>query len=204
VEAPLIEATWKKYKDRGLQVLGINTWLAGQSVQNLRNVYINPTGTTYPVLMFGDTLVTKYGGSGVEDYFLIDLAGKVSYRIHNYNRFAMETKIDELLAVSGLLDQNKIKPVEFVLKQNYPNPFNPSTILEFSLRNTVRKTVTLKVYDLLGRHIFTLANASLPSGIHRFEWNGKDINGNQVSTGVYLYVLQVGDSRDVRRMVLVR
>ena len=91
-----------------------------------------------------------------------------------------------------------------MLKQNYPNPFNPSTTIEFSLKNSYQKNVSLKIFDLLGRHISTLVDTKLISGIHRFKWDGSDISGNQVTSGVYHYVLQVGDKREVKRMILVQ
>jgi len=206
VEAPLVEATWKKYKDLGVQLLGINTWLPGQTVTSLKNEFINPTGTTYPVLLSGDWLTALYGGIGYEDYFIVDLEGKVAYRAHTYNRAAVEAALDLVLTSTGISDgvaDNKI-PLQFRLKQNYPNPFNPSTIIEFNLENTNSKLVSVKVYDLLGRHISTLMNANLTAGNYKVEWNGKDLSGINVTSGIYRYILQVGNKREVKQMILIR
>ncbi len=147
-----------------------------------------------------------YGGVGYEDYFIVDWEGKIAYRAHTYNRAAVEAALDEVLSTTGVADgdfENQL-PDEFSLNQNYPNPFNPSTIIKFNLNNIDQKTVSLKVYDLLGRHISTLINAKLSAGRHSYEWNGKDVNGNQVTSGVYQYVLQVGNKREVKKMLLIR
>jgi len=206
VEAPLVEATWKKYKDMGVQVIGVNTWLPGQTAASVINEYINPTGTTYPVLLNGDWLTPLYGGVGYEDYFVVNLEGKVAYRSHTYNRTAVEAALDDVLSNTGVSDgiiENNI-PEEFALKQNYPNPFNPSTIIEFNLKNTDQKDVSLKVFDLLGRHISTLISSNLTTGSYKVEWNGKDLSGNRVKSGIYHYVLQVGNKKEVKQMVLIR
>ncbi|MBC8183885.1 T9SS type A sorting domain-containing protein [candidate division KSB1 bacterium] len=184
----------------------MNTWLPGQTATSVTNEFINPTGTTYPVLLNGDWLIPLYGGVGYEDYFIIDREGKVAYRVHTYNRSAIEAQLDIVLSSTGVSDEdfeNQL-PDKFSLKQNYPNPFNPSTIIEFNLNNTDQKTVSLKVYDLLGRHISTLVNAKLSAGNHSYEWNGKDVSGNQVTSGVYQYVLQVGNKKEVKKMLLIR
>ncbi len=53
-------------------------------------------------------------------------------------------------------------PTTFVLEQNYPNPFNPSTTVRFSVPE--RSSVTLKVFDLLGREIALLVRGELSFG----------------------------------------
>ncbi|MBC8042099.1 MAG: endonuclease, partial [Rhizobacter sp.] len=71
------------------------------------------------------------------------------------------TRIDEII-VAGLPltsaagNVANIIPTEFVLKQNYPNPFNPATTLVYQLPQAA--TVSLKIYDVLGREVATLVN----------------------------------------------
>ncbi|MEO8169093.1 MAG: T9SS type A sorting domain-containing protein, partial [bacterium] len=66
----------------------------------------------------------------------------------------------------------------YVLHQNYPNPFNPSTTVNFDLPEPA--TVSLVVYDVLGRKVTDLVNGSKEAGYHSATWNAKD-----VSSGVY-------------------
>ncbi|MCL4305610.1 T9SS type A sorting domain-containing protein [bacterium] len=92
-------------------------------------------------------------------------------------------------------------PTEFSLLQNYPNPFNPETTIPFAL--PVRSNVTLKVFDLLGREVATLANRSFEAGLHSVSWNGSDL-----SSGVYFYTLKAENGEQsfssTRKLVLMK
>ena len=83
------------------------------------------------------------------------------------------------------------------LAQNYPNPFNPATTIEFELERT--QTVTLKVYDVLGKEVAVLANGFLSAGQHRVQFSAGDLSG-----GIYFYQLKADDFTETRRMVLMK
>ncbi|MDA3814446.1 MAG: T9SS type A sorting domain-containing protein, partial [Candidatus Cloacimonetes bacterium] len=72
-----------------------------------------------------------------------------------------------------------------VLYQNVPNPFNPETNIKFYLDESSH--VSLEIYNIKGQLVKTLVNNDLSAGEHSFIWNGKDGNGNQVASGIYLY-----------------
>ncbi len=93
-------------------------------------------------------------------------------------------------------------PSSFALKQNYPNPFNPVTSIAYDLSSVTY--VTLKVYDLLGRHVRTLVNESQIAGSYLAVWDGKDNTGGMVSTGIYLYRLETEQFISTKKMVLLR
>ncbi|MCF7832932.1 MAG: T9SS type A sorting domain-containing protein, partial [Candidatus Marinimicrobia bacterium] len=93
-------------------------------------------------------------------------------------------------------------PAEFQLHQNYPNPFNPTTTIRFDLPEDVK--VNLAIYDISGRKIRTLINANVSAGYNQVVWNGTDLNGNPVSTGMYIYKLQAGDMIDVKKMTFLK
>ncbi|MEW5797565.1 MAG: T9SS type A sorting domain-containing protein [Bacteroidota bacterium] len=82
-----------------------------------------------------------------------------------------------------------------MLLQNYPNPFNPTTVIKYQL--PVTSTVTLKIFDLLGREVATLVNEQKRPGSYEVTWDAKHI-----SSGVYFYRLQAGDFVQTRRLVL--
>lgn len=84
----------------------------------------------------------------------------------------------------------------------HPNPFNPSTQIEFSLPQHGR--ATLKVFDLRGRLVRSLLDASLDAGAHAAEWDGRSDDGSSVATGVYLYRLEFGGESVVGKMSLVK
>ena len=90
----------------------------------------------------------------------------------------------------------------FLLHSNYPNPFNPETTIAFETARSA--PVQLEIFDTLGRRVRTLIRELLPAGVHTLEWNGRNDFGQQVSSGVYLYRLIVGQSAQTRRMQLIR
>jgi beta-glucanase (GH16 family) len=90
----------------------------------------------------------------------------------------------------------------FSLGQNYPNPFNPSTIINYHAPGS--DLVNISVYNLLGKTINTLVNEVKTPGEYRTVWNGKDINGNDVPSGIYFYSIRAGNLVQVKKMVLLK
>ncbi len=76
-------------------------------------------------------------------------------------------------------------PTEFSLSQNYPNPFNPSTTITFSLPED--GTVTLKIYDVLGREVTALVNREqMDAGEYSVPFVATNL-----TSGVYFYRITV-------------
>jgi len=95
-----------------------------------------------------------------------------------------------------------IYPSIYTLHQNFPNPFNPTTTIQYELPND--SFVNIRIFDLNGRLVNTLVNAQETAGYKAVKWTGDDSNGHQVSAGVYLYEIQAGDFRQVKKMVLLK
>jgi hypothetical protein len=93
-------------------------------------------------------------------------------------------------------------PSEFELHQNYPNPFNPGTQIEYTLKKTGH--VTLHIYNVLGEKVKTLLDQDQPAGLYRIDWDGKNDNGKLVSSGLYLYKLEVNGFSQAKRMILLK
>ncbi|HET6463070.1 MAG TPA: FlgD immunoglobulin-like domain containing protein, partial [Candidatus Krumholzibacteria bacterium] len=91
---------------------------------------------------------------------------------------------------------------ELTLHQNHPNPFNPQTTIAYDLPSASR--VRLLVVDVSGKLVRTLVNETQSSGSRSVIWNGRDDNGNAVSSGVYFYVLDAGKERLTRKLVLLK
>jgi Ni,Fe-hydrogenase III small subunit len=98
---------------------------------------------------------------------------------------------------TGVSSNNNNIPGEYKLGQNYPNPFNPSTTISFSLPKA--GDVKLVVFDMLGREVATLVNGFTGAGNHTV-----DFDASNFSSGVYLYRIQAGDFKDVKKMMLVK
>jgi VCBS repeat protein/type IX secretion system substrate protein len=91
-------------------------------------------------------------------------------------------------------------PESFKLHQNYPNPFNPVTKIRFDVPLELRASVIeLKIYDILGRQIAIPVNERLKPGTYQIEFNGENL-----SSGVYIYALTAGDFSASNRMVLLK
>lgn len=100
------------------------------------------------------------------------------------------------------VEENEIIPTKYSLA-NYPNPFNPSTTIEFGLPDKLE--ISLSIYDIAGNLVANLIDKQIYTpGNYSKQWNGKNINGNQVSSGVYFYVLRAGENYLTNKMILLR
>jgi len=95
-----------------------------------------------------------------------------------------------------------VTPEQFELFPNYPNPFNAATEIEYSLSRP--GTVRLEIFNVLGRHVRTLADEPLPAGRHRVTWDGTGEAGAAVASGVYFYRLRAGDQVKTRKLVVLK
>ena len=93
------------------------------------------------------------------------------------------------------------------LLQNYPNPFNPETWIPYQLADDA--LVTLKIYDQSGQIVRTLEIGRQKSGVYRdrasaAHWDGRNQNGEPVTSGTYYYQLGAGDYTAIRQMAIVK
>lgn len=93
--------------------------------------------------------------------------------------------------------RSSVEPAQFSLHQNYPNPFNPSTTIRYRLAASA--SVTLTVYDALGRVVDKLVDGRQGAGEHRATFDA----GARAS-GVYYYRLTVDGRTEVRKMMLMK
>ncbi|HKK72028.1 MAG TPA: MXAN_6640 family putative metalloprotease [Candidatus Krumholzibacteria bacterium] len=82
-----------------------------------------------------------------------------------------------------------------------PNPFNPETRIELELDRPTE--VRIDLYDSRGRHVRTLTDTRLDTGLHAVPWSGRDTAGRRVASGVYLYVVQLDGIRSLGKVSLV-
>lgn len=94
-------------------------------------------------------------------------------------------------------------PRTLTLRQNVPNPFNPTTTISFDVPRD-GDAVHLRVYDVAGRLVRTLAEGARAAGTHRVSWDGRDVEGRAVAAGVYYYRLSAGMVELTRRMILLK
>jgi hypothetical protein len=100
------------------------------------------------------------------------------------------------------LDGNLNLPSQYSLSQNYPNQFNANTTFIFSLPE--EESVILKIYNIVGQEIISLIDEVKPAGKHVVNWNGKDVSGLPISSGIYLYQIKIGNFEKTKKMVFIR
>lgn len=110
--------------------------------------------------------------------------------------------IDSLENITSVEKRNYNQPQKYNLYQNYPNPFNPNTTINYTLMEPGE--VKIIIYNSLGQKIKTLIDNHQTSGRHSIAWNGQDEYGNNVSSGIYFYQLEVNNNTISKRMILMK
>ena len=132
--------------------------------------------------------ISKHNG---EEYFLdwVDYRSSGKEDLANY--YGKTLMKATLLSSQSSCRNCNISPNKFHLESAYPNPFNGQIAFDYSIPK--KESVNFSVYDLTGRKIFE--RLILPSfgGKQRVFWNGSDEQGNQVSSGLYLFKFSLKD-----------
>ncbi len=98
---------------------------------------------------------------------------------------------DTPIAVIGLVSFENLKA--------FPNPFATETAIEFEMAEPAE--VSIGIFDLKGGLIIRLAEGELAAGRHRMTWNGKDLSGNEIANGTYLFTFKAGTQQVSRQLI---
>ncbi len=146
--------------------------------------------TSFFVALLSATLQTDLSSVFGDDYgFIIDET------LFNDGYTTMEAILQGSI-FSGV-EQVAGVPNGFELSQNYPNPFNPSTTISFSVAQP--SAVSIRVFDLTGKHVATVANETLGAGNYTVEWNAENL-----PSGTYIYKLSAGEYSESRVLTLLK
>ena len=88
-------------------------------------------------------------------------------------------------------------PERLQLYQNYPNPFNAATTISFEL--PVAEEITLRIYNLNGAEVATLAEGTLPAGRHEIRWSA-----DGAANGLYFIHLKTRGHQVLRKALLLK
>ncbi|MCE1190121.1 MAG: ammonia-forming cytochrome c nitrite reductase subunit c552 [Ignavibacteria bacterium] len=124
--------------------------------------------------------------------------------IHN-PKLVVDVLTKTVLALGGTIavkDPGQTTIKDFALSQNYPNPFNPSTKITFNV--AVAGNVKLKVYDAMGALVKEVYNHTAQPGSYTVTWNGDDMHGKRVSSGVYIYKLETSQFTVSKKMIMLK
>jgi hypothetical protein len=122
---------------------------------------------------------------------------------YSWDIYGLSPRVPEDIIAEVSNDDDIYAPVANAeLHDNYPNPFNPTTNLKFSLKEAAN--VELTIYNVKGEKVKTVANGDFASGSHSIEWNGKDNNNKNVSSGVYYFKMRSGRFTRSKKMILLK
>ncbi|MDZ4120890.1 MAG: FlgD immunoglobulin-like domain containing protein, partial [Candidatus Cloacimonadaceae bacterium] len=118
---------------------------------------------------------------------------------------AVYGEIESLPVFSNILSlEPDAPPIPEVTKLlgNYPNPFNPPTRIAFWLHQD--SPVKIAIYNNKGQHVRTLVNEDLRADYYSIPWDGKDKNGRNVNSGVYIYRFSAKGYNKTMKMTILR
>jgi len=150
------------------------------SAVNLRNHYVLDTRTMLPSTLSTNSLL-------VGD---TELSSDHSARVADFD-FSVGTAATPALEVGVRL------------LPNVPNPFNPRTSIRYRVEAGVDQ-LTLRIFDVDGRLVRSLAEGPALSGLHSSIWDGVDSAGEAVASGVYYVEVEAGALRSSQKITLVR
>ena len=211
--------------DKNLNQLWYHTW-GGPETESARAIAVGDDGLIYlggNTTSFGsgelEVVLLKYspagellahktwGGSANDNVLDVAINGNFLYatgKTQSFNpngkfaAFMITVNLDSLVST---VEEPTVN-LQFILMQKYPNPFNSSTTIEYHLQKSSK--VTLRIYNLLGELMQTLVDEVKPPGVYKIDWDGKNLQGLQVGTGLYVVRIKAGKNTASKKILLVR
>ncbi len=125
----------------------------------------------------------------------------------NVNDLTFQKGVAVLEHIISTLTASETVPTETALFPNYPNPFNPETWIPYQL--AAAADVTIALYDVKGRAVRTLELGHQHAGIYQDRkraayWDGRNMRGEPVASGVYFYTLTAGEFTATRKLLILK
>jgi hypothetical protein len=200
----------------------LDTYIKSDTSATPNSVTIVDSSKTHSVaawhhvaLVYDGTKMHQYvDGVQIKDstviYKPIDLAGKTSIGARQDPRSWFKgliymvkvtqrtlTSAEFTMPVVTGMQNGSLMPKGIELGQNYPNPFNPSTTISYEMPASGK--VSIKVFNVLGKEVETLADDYQSAGIHEVKFKNASL-----PSGTYFYRLQAGDYVSIKKMVLMK
>jgi len=185
-------------------------WTTESEQENMGFYIYRSESPTGPFVKVNGKIIKGAGTTGEEHTYKfvdeeVELGKAYYYYLENID-FHANKDISKIIHIDVL---KLMKPMilRTQLLPNYPNPFNPETWIPYELAQD--SDVTIEIYNLTGKLVRTLRLGSKTTGVYasKFQaayWNGISDMGEEVSSGIYFYVMKAGDFTATRRMVLVK
>jgi len=144
----------------------------------------------------GDSvLVTLIGGVKYKNEFdsdLADFGGTDTIKV-----------MDKGKSIATRVDGN----ISFAALSPYPQPCNPEVWIPYTLGQDV--DVKIRIYNDRGQLIRILNLGHQAAGLYlnrdkSAHWDGKNESGEEVSSGIYFYIIRAGDFVTTKKFVIIR
>ena len=195
---------------------GINTTFQDKGRFHMQHFGITPGGCMdIESFLIANALVGNSSNEGVIEFAYqgpllkfygdkvnIVITGDVVFKIRQNDKEIDGNCYETVFQYTSLAINEFGIPTDFSVYQNYPNPFNPSTTIEFDVATPTN--ISLVVYDLAGKEVYSLASGYHVPGRYSVIWNAIDSNGESVSSGMYIYQLRTSGVVLTKKLVLLR
>jgi endonuclease/exonuclease/phosphatase family metal-dependent hydrolase len=165
-----------------LEQRGLNSFIAGQNQSMIDHITVT------------NELIEDHidGAQRVENPNYIG-----SYISSTSDHAPVWTRFDFSRSLVSIDEPVSEAPGSYELNQNYPNPFNPTTNISFSLPE--QSNISLKIYNLMGREVATLANSrTFSGGTHTVTFDASSL-----ASGMYIYRLSTADGMSISRKMMI-
>jgi len=158
----------------------------------------------------GAYAVGALAGAGVEvndsDHDFDGTNGRLVFQVGNNciprNQYVAVQSNWVNTGTAGVNSDESLIPKEFALYDNFPNPFNPTTQIAVDLPEAATTEIT--VWNIMGQRVATLYKGDLNAGHHTLNFDGRDSNGKQLTSGMYLYRVAAGKYNATKKMTLMK
>lgn len=163
--------------------------------------YINPDGSYQP-LFEGEALSFRAGGTQLGS--MLNDALYLTWEDFKYTTATTsigEIRMQKLLNTTVAAD-DEVLPRPRLTLAVHPNPFRSSTTLCFDLPKA--GTYELSVYNARGQLVKRIRGNAAHGGSHEAQWDGCDLNGVPLASGVYLVRVQADNAVRTGKITLIR
>ena len=140
----------------------------------------------------------SYDAPPMDHSWRIELNGVSDNLSQSFQHNTDFTDIGDAVSVDTEIDI----PREFVLYENYPNPFNPTTQIRFDLATS--GYVNLDIFNIRGEQVGQLLSEDLIAGSYNVQWLARDMDGNVLPSGIYIYTLRSSGLSQSKRMMMLK
>ena len=201
--------TWQINNEPDVFLKSSNAYLIERRIKLMDNPW-GPWVFVYaPGGSVSEFIDSEVQGAGAERYYAEYRMRAVDFNNHystysstvmiGFTKYSPSSPLNGGLQATNKTNTSNINNLiyDYNLEQNYPNPFNPTTQISYSIKSA--GTVSLKVYDMLGKEVANLVNETKEPGNYSANFNAADL-----SSGIYVYKLTTNDFTATKKLMLVK